>query len=64
MDPADAFDFYLDHYKEQLAAGYVKVGSDNSLRAFLKDYSKVHPSKPPAPPAKPPAGAANVSQPK
>jgi hypothetical protein len=29
MDPRDPFDFYLDHYKDQLVAGY-------------SDYSKLH----------------------
>jgi hypothetical protein len=48
MDPADPFDFYLDRYKEQLGAGYVKVSPDGSLRAFMKDYSKVHAARPPA----------------
>jgi hypothetical protein len=53
MDPADPFDFYLDHYKDQLAAGYVKVAPDGGLHAYLKDHNKMHPPKPPA-------GAANV----
>ena len=25
MDPGDPFDFFLDHYKEQLSAGYTKI---------------------------------------
>jgi len=25
MDPKDPFDFYLDHYKDQLVAGYTKI---------------------------------------
>jgi hypothetical protein len=41
MDPADPLDFYLDHYKDQLAAGYTKISSTFQLRVFLKDYGKV-----------------------
>jgi hypothetical protein len=41
MDPGDPLDFYLDHYKEQLAAGYTKISATFQLRAFLRDYDKV-----------------------
>jgi hypothetical protein len=41
LDPSDPLDFYLDHYKEQLAAGYTKFASDFQLRAFIKDYNKL-----------------------
>lgn len=41
MDPGDPLDFYLDHYKDQLAAGYTKISATFQLRAFLKDYDKV-----------------------
>ena len=41
MDPADPLDFYLDHYKDQLAAGYTKISSTFQLRVYLKDYDKV-----------------------
>lgn len=39
--PADPFDFALDHYKEQLAAGYTKISSGFGLHVFMPDYSKL-----------------------
>lgn len=41
MDPKDPFDFYLDHYKEQLEAGYTKTTAQWGLRVFMKDYEKL-----------------------
>jgi len=41
MDPNDPLDFYLDHYKEQLAAGYTKITTNFGLRVFLKDFDKL-----------------------
>jgi hypothetical protein len=46
MDPKDPFDFYLDHYKQQLAAGYTKETLDFGLRVYMPDYNKLQ--KPPA----------------
>jgi hypothetical protein len=45
LDPADPMDFFLDHYKEQLAAGYIKIATSFQLRVFLKDFNKLPPSK-------------------
>jgi hypothetical protein len=45
MDPNDPLDFYLDHYKEQLAAGYTKTTLDSGLRVFIKDFNKLHIAK-------------------
>jgi hypothetical protein len=45
MDPNDPLDFYLDHYKEQLSAGYTKTTPDSGLRVFIKDFNKLHPAK-------------------
>ncbi len=45
MDPKDPFDFFLDHYKEQLSAGYSKLMPDSGLRVYMKDYNKLHPAK-------------------
>jgi hypothetical protein len=45
MDPKDPLDFFLDHYKEQLSAGYSKLMPDSGLRAYIKDYNKLHPAK-------------------
>jgi hypothetical protein len=41
MDPKDPFDFYLDHYKEQLVAGYTKETPSFGLRVFMRDYNKL-----------------------
>jgi hypothetical protein len=48
MDPSDAFDFYLEHYKEQIVAGYVKMTPQLGLRVYVRDYNKLqkrHPSR-------------------
>jgi hypothetical protein len=41
MDPGDPFDFYLDHYKEQLVAGYTKETPSFGLRVYMPDYNKL-----------------------
>lgn len=46
MDPKDPFDFYLDHYKEQLVAGYTKETPSFGLRVFMRDYNKLGRVKP------------------
>jgi hypothetical protein len=45
MDPSDPLDFYLEHYKEQLSAGYTKTTLDSGLRVHIKDYNKLPPAK-------------------
>jgi hypothetical protein len=56
MDTQDPFDFFLDHYKEQVVAGYTKMTPDFGLRVFIRDYNKVqHP-----PPQQPPKTRTNV----
>jgi hypothetical protein len=40
-DPRDPFDFFLDHYKEQLVAGYTKTTPGFGLRVFMVDYNKL-----------------------
>ena len=47
MDSNDPLDFFLDHYKEQLSAGYSKLTPDSGLRVYIKDYNKLHPPKVP-----------------
>jgi hypothetical protein len=42
MDPNDPLDFFLDHYKEQLSAGYAKITPGSGLRVYIKDYQKLH----------------------
>jgi len=41
MDPQDPFDFFFEHYKEQLVAGYTKTTPDFGLRVFMRDFNKV-----------------------
>jgi hypothetical protein len=38
-DPKDPFDFFNDHYFEQLVAGYHKTTPDDGLLIFMPDYS-------------------------
>ena len=45
MDPNDPLDFFLDHYREQLSAGYSKLTPDSGLHVYIKDYNKLHPAK-------------------
>lgn len=47
MNPSDPMDFFLDHYKEQLAAGYAKITTGFQLRVFIRDYDKLGPVKVP-----------------
>jgi hypothetical protein len=48
MDPGDPLDFFLDRYREQLAAGYTKISTSFQVRVYVKDFSKLPFSKPPA----------------
>jgi hypothetical protein len=49
MDPQDPMVFDLDHYIDQLAAGYTKISANFALRVYLKDFDKLN--KPSAPAA-------------
>jgi hypothetical protein len=40
-DPADPFDFALDHYKEILGAGYVKMTAQGGVCVHMPDYDKI-----------------------
>ncbi|MCU1275820.1 MAG: hypothetical protein JWO48_3251, partial [Bryobacterales bacterium] len=40
-NPRDSFDFSVDHYKEQLVAGYSKTTPGSGLEVFMPDYYKV-----------------------
>jgi hypothetical protein len=57
-DPRDPFDFYLDHYKEQLVAGLTKTTPALGLRVYMRDFNKLpfslvsRPGKLAQPPAK------------
>jgi hypothetical protein len=46
-DPADPFDFFPDHYEDQLVAGYSKTTATGGLLVYMPDYGKI--SKPPSP---------------
>ncbi len=48
VNPAAPLDFFLDHYKDQLAAGYTKISPAFQIHAFLKDFDKLGPTNPPA----------------
>jgi hypothetical protein len=41
MDPRDPLDFYLDHYKDQLVAGYSRTTPQFGLRVFIPDFNKL-----------------------
>jgi hypothetical protein len=45
MDPADPFDFFLDRYKDQIAAGYSKISSNSVLRIYVRDFNKLGKSR-------------------
>lgn len=40
-DPTDPFDFFPDHYQDQLVAGYSKTTASGGLLVYMPDYSKV-----------------------
>jgi len=46
-DPTDPFDFFPDHYNEQLVAGYSKTTASGGLLVYMPDYDKIR--KPLAP---------------
>jgi hypothetical protein len=39
MDPKDAFDFSVEHWNDQLVAGYSKTTSARGLKAHMPDYN-------------------------
>jgi hypothetical protein len=41
MQPADPFDFAMDHYKEQLVAGFSKMTQQGGLCVHMPDYGKI-----------------------
>jgi hypothetical protein len=49
MDPGDPFDFYLDHYQDQLVAGYSKSTPQYGLRVHTRDYNKLRARPMPSP---------------
>ena len=49
MDARDPFDFSLDHYRDQLMAGYSKTTASFGLNTFMMDYNKLRGRVRPAP---------------
>jgi len=45
MDPQDPLDFFLDHYQDQLVAGYTKSTPSFGLRSYFRDYNKLTPKQ-------------------
>jgi hypothetical protein len=43
-DPGDSFDFSIDHYKDQLVAGYAKMTRRGGLCVQVPDFNKVKPN--------------------
>jgi hypothetical protein len=52
MDQSDPLDFFLDRYREQLAAGYTKISTSFQVRVYVKDFAKLPSSNKVAAPAK------------
>jgi hypothetical protein len=40
-DPTDPFDFFPDHYQDQLVAGYSKTTATGGLLVYMPDYGKI-----------------------
>lgn len=40
-DPTDPFDFFPDHYQDQLVAGYSKTTATGGLLVYMPDYDKL-----------------------
>jgi len=40
-DPGDPFDFSIDHYKDQLVAGYAKMTPQGGLCVHMPDFNKL-----------------------
>lgn len=60
-DPRDPFDFFPDHYKDQLIAGYSKTTATGGLLVYMPDYGKI--SRPPLPERAEVKGADRMAQP-
>jgi hypothetical protein len=41
MDSRNPFDFFLDHYQDQLVAGYTKSTPEYGLRVYTRDYNQL-----------------------
>jgi hypothetical protein len=45
MDPEGPLDFYLDHYWDQLAAGYSKITHAFGVYPHCRDYNQLTPAQ-------------------
>ena len=50
MDPSDPFDFSVDHWNDQLVAGYSKTTVARGLKAHMPDHNDLARPRPQAPP--------------
>jgi hypothetical protein len=50
-EPKDRFDFFLDHYNEQLVAGYSRNTPDHGLIVTMPDYATLKSDRRMPPPA-------------
>ncbi|MEP6783259.1 MAG: hypothetical protein ABI983_06285 [Acidobacteriota bacterium] len=48
-DPKDPFDFSVEHWNDQLVAGYSKTTASRGLKAYVPDYNDLPAQKPAAP---------------
>jgi hypothetical protein len=50
MDPSDPFDFSVEHWNDQLVAGYSKTTAARGLKAHMPDYNDLGRPRPPVVP--------------
>jgi len=48
-DPSDPFEFFPEHYNDQLVAGYSKTTASGGLRVYMPDWGKIAKRASPAP---------------
>ena len=49
MDPKDPFDFSVEHWNDQLIAGYSKTTASGGLKAHMPDFNDLKKPQPVAP---------------
>jgi hypothetical protein len=59
-EPADSFDFAIDHYKEQLVAGFSKMTQQGGLCVHMPDYDKIRHGTSPKKEARPTSAAVGL----
>ena len=48
-DPSDPFEFFPEHYRDQLVAGYSQTTASGGLMVYMPDYSKISKQISPSP---------------